>query len=168
MDNLQFTQEELEAPTIILTEDDNVEMVEFTVSGEPFGKERPRFKRAGMYVKTFTPDKTVGYENYIKLMYCNIARGRMFEKGCPLKMDIMAYYSIPKNTSKKKTGRMLEGIERPSKKPDWDNIAKIVCDSLNKTAYHDDAVIVEASVKKYYAEIPRVHIRIQKIHTENI
>lgn len=25
-----------------------------------------------------------------------------------------------------------------TKKPDWDNIGKIVCDSLNNIAYHDD------------------------------
>ena len=44
---------------------------------------------------------------------------------------IIAYYEIPKSTSKKKRREMLEHRIRPTKKPDWDNIGKIVCDSLN-------------------------------------
>ena len=32
---------------------------------------------------------------------------------------------------------MLEGVIRPSKKPDIDNVVKVIADSLNKIAYKD-------------------------------
>lgn len=52
---------------------------------------------------------------------------------------------------------------RPTKKPDWDNIGKIVTDALNGVAYHDDAQIVDAQVRKFYSKDPRVEIIIQDI-----
>ena len=48
------------------------------------------------------------------------------------------------------------------KKADWDNIGKIVCDSLNGIAYHDDVQIVDAQVRKFYGETPRVVVTIQE------
>ena len=54
-----------------------------------------------------------------------------------LDMRIFAYYGIPKSTSKRKKALMLEGVIRPSKKPDIDNVVKVIADSLNKIAYKD-------------------------------
>lgn len=48
------------------------------------------------------------------------------------------------------------------KKPDFDNIGKIVCDSLNNIAYHDDAQIVDAQVRKFFSDDPRVVVTIQE------
>lgn len=39
---------------------------------------------------------------------------------------------------------MLAGEIRPTKKPDMDNVVKIIADSLNNLAYYDDTQIVEA------------------------
>lgn len=79
-----------------------------------------------------------------------------------LDMRIVAYFPIPKSTSKKKRQLMLEGQIRPTKKPDFDNIGKIVCDALNTVAYHDDVQIVDAQVRKFYSEEPRVVVTIQE------
>ena len=57
---------------------------------------------------------------------------------------------------------MEEGKIRPTKKPDFDNIGKIVCDSLNKRAYNDDAQVVDAQVRKFYSRNPRVVVTIQE------
>ena len=78
-------------------------------------------------------------------------------------MRITAYKPIPKSTSKRKTLQMLDNVIRPTKKPDWDNIGKIVCDALNKTAFHDDAQIVDGSVIKCYSEQPRIEVEIWEI-----
>lgn len=59
--------------------------------------------------------------------------------------------------------QMLDNVIRPTKKPDWDNIGKIVCDALNKTAFHDDAQIVDGSVIKCYSEQPRIEVEIWEI-----
>ena len=46
---------------------------------------------------------------------------------------------------------MMEAGELlPCKKPDADNIAKVICDALNKVAYGDDTQICSLKVDKRY------------------
>lgn len=151
-----------------MAEDDAMKQIKFSIPGQPFGKQRPKFSRVGQYVNTYTPDETVSYENLVKLMYQQAAKGRMFPDGAMLDVRIIAYYEIPKSTSKKKQKLMLEHKMRPTKKPDWDNIGKIVCDSLNKVAYHDDSAVVDAQVRKFYSEKPRVDVTIRAIGPNEI
>lgn len=40
---------------------------------------------------------------------------------------------------RKRREAMIAGTIRPTKKPDADNVLKIVTDSLNDIAYYDDA-----------------------------
>ena len=134
----------------------------FFVPGEPQGKGRPRFSKVGNFVKARTPDNTVLYENLIKTEYKRQCGSFMFDKGVPLALDIKAYYSIPQSKSKKQQELMRAGKLLPTKKPDWDNIGKVVADSLNRIAYYDDSQIVEAAVSKFYSDKPRVEITIQE------
>ena len=151
-----------------ITDDEVMRKIKFSVPGQPFGKQRPKFSRTGVYVKTYTPDKTVSYENLVKLMYQQAAKGKMFSEEEALDVRIIAYYEIPKSISKKKRKAMLEHRLRPTKKPDWDNIGKIVCDSLNKVAYHDDSAVVDAQVRKFYSENPRVDVTIRVVGSDEI
>lgn len=146
---------------------DTLDSIRFVVPGQPFGKQRPKFSRAGQYVKTYTPGETVSYENLVKVMYQQAAKGKMFSDDAMLDVRIIAYYGIPKSTSKKKRKGMLEHKIRPAKKPDWDNIGKIICDSLNLVAYHDDSAVVDAQVRKFYSENPRVDVSIRQIGGKN-
>ncbi|MFL8231041.1 RusA family crossover junction endodeoxyribonuclease, partial [Clostridioides difficile] len=57
----------------------------------------------------------------------------------------------------------VEGLIRPNKKPDLDNIIKSVADSLNGIAYKDDSQIVEVVSKKYYSDRPRVEVELEDI-----
>ncbi|MCM1007771.1 MAG: RusA family crossover junction endodeoxyribonuclease [Ruminococcus flavefaciens] len=50
---------------------------------------------------------------------------------------------------------MLGAKLRPIKKPDADNVLKIIADSLNGIACHDDSQIVSCEIHKYYGEIPQ-------------
>jgi len=56
---------------------------------------------------------------------------------------------------------MLMGFARPKKKPDCDNIAKIICDALNGIVYHDDSQVVDLEIRKYYSDEPKVKIRME-------
>ncbi len=56
---------------------------------------------------------------------------------------------------------MGAGLIRPVKKPDADNIIKVVADSLNQAAYRDDADIVTVSLVKYYSQQPRLEVEIK-------
>lgn len=149
--------------------------LKFVVPGEPQGKARPRFARRGKYVSTYTPKETQIYEALVR--YCAVsARTQKGIKPISAEMglEIKAYFKIPKSYSKKRKDRCLNGKERPSKKPDSDNIAKIVLDGLNpkmklnhalhraenvqEGLYLDDKQVVGLSVEKWYAEEPRVVI----------
>lgn len=142
--------------------------VEFCILGEPQGKGRPRFRSTGSYVTTYTPDKTAAYENLVKLEYERQCSGARFEDGESLDMRIYAYYGIPKRTSKKKAALMLNGLIRPTKKPDMDNVVKVIADSLNNVAYKDDTQIVDAMVRKFYSDTPRVVVAICSIGKEAV
>lgn len=133
--------------------------VKFVVMGPPKGKGRPRFQKIKNYTMVRTPADTVNYENLVKLEYELQCKKYYFGEG-EIGMNLIAYYPIAKSTSKKKKSEMISDQIKPTKKPDCDNVLKIVADSLNQIAYKDDAQIVETSVKKKYAEIPRVEIEI--------
>ena len=81
-------------------------------------------------------------------------------------MKIRAYYSIPASASKKRQAAMEAGEIRPVKKPDADNVCKVICDSLNGVAYRDDTQIVDCMVRKFYGEVPRVLVTIEDIKTD--
>ena len=134
------------------------------IYGEPQGKGRPRFSTVCGHVKTRTPDQTVIYENLVKTEYRNQS-GVRFPDDAMLDVRVMAYY-IPKSISKKKRQAMLDHKVRPTKKPDFDNIGKVICDSLNGIAYRDDAQIVDAQVRKFYSDTPRVVVIITDIPDE--
>lgn len=135
----------------------------FTVMGEPRGKQRAKTYRHGNFTRTVTPEQTVIYENLIALEYRRQCGDIRFEDKDMLAITIEAYFSIPKSASKKRRALMIEKALRPVKKPDGDNIIKVVCDALNGVAYHDDAQIVDMVVRKYYAEAPKLVISIRCI-----
>lgn len=137
----------------------------FYILGEPQGKGRPRVEthKNGKTV-TRTPERTVYYENLIKTEYRAQCGGK-FNDDAMLDVRIFAYFAIPKSTSKKKRQAMLDGKIRPTKKPDFDNIGKVVCDSLNGIAYRDDAQVVDSMVRKFYSDTPRVVVTISDIES---
>lgn len=126
----------------------------FTVLGEPVGKARQRVTRFG----TYTPEATTMYENLIKTEYRRQCRDHRFDDKQPLRMEIRAEYLIPATASKVKRAAMLRGEIRPMKKPDWDNVGKVVSDALNKLAYRDDTQIVDCTVRKFYSDRPKITV----------
>lgn len=134
-----------------------------TAPGKPVGKQRPKFSTKGNFVNAITPEQTVNYENYLKMLYIEKYGDMAFEAEEPLELTVNAYFQPPANTSKKKLEMMFNNSIRPTKKPDFDNIAKIVGDALNAVAYPDDKQIVDASIHKFYSGEPRTEIIIRKI-----
>ena len=86
-----------------------------------------------------------------------------FPDDAMLDMRIKAFYSIPKSKSKKVKALMLDGTIRPTKKPDMDNVVKIIADALNQVAYRDDTQIVDCQCRKFYSENPRVEVSIRTV-----
>lgn len=139
--------------------------MEFQVLGTPVGKHRPRFSTVHGYAQAIKQKEDVYYENLVKLCFSQAKPEGydLYEK--PLKVEIRAFFDIPKAFSKKRTKEALEGCISPLKKPDADNIAKIICDALNGVAYKDDVQIVELVVRKCYAEMPSVSVIVEEFRT---
>ncbi|GAA0076169.1 RusA family crossover junction endodeoxyribonuclease [Clostridium sp. CTA-5] len=127
------------------------------VEGKIKGKARPRvFGRHAV-----TPEDTVNYENWVKICYQQ-QDGKHIDG--PVKAVINVYHKVPKSYTKKRLKAIREGLERPQKKPDADNIAKIILDSLNKIAYDDDSQVVELIVNKLWTEeLERVEFELQQL-----
>lgn len=133
--------------------------VTFLIPGPPQGKARPRVVRgAGGRVHTYTPDGTAAYEQLVREQYRKAARipagGVQFPDEAAIRLTVTAGFPVPKSASRKNRARMLAGEIRPAKRPDFDNIGKIIADALNGVAYRDDAQIVEAQVVKIYVDGP--------------
>ena len=139
----------------------------FVVPGEPQGKARPRVVRTRSGGScAYTPDKTVAYEELVRVR-CSQACSQMLQG--ELCAEITAFFAIPKSASKKSREKMASGAMCPTKKPDADNIAKIILDAINGIAYHDDSQIVELRVHKEYVDCdpqPRVKVRIWEMVRE--
>jgi len=80
-------------------------MVKFIVVGEPVAKGRPRFTRRGI---AYTPKKTSDYEELVRLSYFS-SGARRYDDKTPLKMELKAYFPIPKHTSKIQVEKMEKG-----------------------------------------------------------
>lgn len=121
------------------------------------GKQRARTLKTGY---SYTPEQTVNYENLVKMIYRE--NGGPYMEGA-VSAEILVVYDVPKSTSKKKRSLMLDGSIYPTKKPDIDNIQKIIFDALNGVAYKDDTQIVSVSARKKYGERPFVQVVFQEV-----
>ena len=129
------------------------------VEGTIRGKQRPQFKKKTG--KAFTPNQTISYENWVK--QCYIEQSNKLLQG-PIRARIEIYYSVPKSYSKRKIEAIKDGTDYPMKKPDSDNVAKIVLDSLNKIAYDDDKQVVELTVlKRWTFDNERIEFEMEEI-----
>ena len=132
----------------------------FEIEGKIKGKGRPRFTKNG---HCYTPAETSRYEELVGLSYRNSAKGYQFTS--PVRVTIKAFLKPPKK-SKKVVEDMLNGYILPTKKPDADNIAKIILDGLNHVAWEDDTQVVEMMVTKRYGAEPMVAVIVESIDAE--
>ena len=147
--------------------------INYEIEGPPVGKARPRVTRT----VTYTPKKTSQYENLVRYTAINSFDG-CFDNDEPVDVKIVAYFPVPKSWSKKRKALCLANKELPTKKPDADNIGKIIMDGMNpkmrrdkllhkmvevmRGVYQDDKQVTTLLVKKRYAERPRVEVRIKR------
>ena len=136
-------------------------MTMFTVYGEPVGKGRPRFAKRGNFVSTYTPQKTKTYEDEIRMM-AKAAMGSTELLETPVTVAIYIRVGIPSSFSKQKRKDALANIEKPTKKPDADNILKCFLDAMNGIVYIDDKQVVNIHLTKVYAETPAVEVLVKE------
>jgi len=133
--------------------------IEFVITGVAVAKGRPRSTKRGI---TYTPEKTRTYEDYVRSIASQYAPKELL-KGA-LEMELHFFFQRPKSLPKKVTHNI--------KKPDCDNLAKLIMDSLEPrkrpkksqnplegAMYESDAQIVDLWVTKEYGG-PRVEVKI--------
>jgi Holliday junction resolvase RusA-like endonuclease len=132
-------------------------VVTFSVDAIPHGKGRPRFRRIGNFVSTYTDAKTKTYEALVK-EEAQKAMGSSEPLETPVAFYCHIRLPVPKSYPKKRVEACLSCSEWPTKKPDWDNVAKSVADAMNDVVYLDDSQIVFASISKKYSTIAGVDV----------
>ena len=82
--------------------------------------------------------------------------------------NIIMYFEMPRPNSHYGTGKKAGVLKANApefcdKKPDIDNLMKIVMDSMNKLYFRDDSIVVAVNAIKYYGESPKTEIVILSI-----
>lgn len=126
----------------------------------PVPKGRPKFSKVGGFVRTYTPKKTSDYETQVR----EAAKQAMTREPLEGPVAVYLYFRlpIPRSYTKKRQEACLSGSERPTKKPDIDNLAKSVLDGLNGVIWHDDSQIVSLHLTKVYARNPGIDLLIRE------
>lgn len=142
-------------------------IVRFVVPGIPKPKLRARSRivrsRDGrQFVSNYTPASTRSNEAVIRSLAADAMDGMPPVDG-PVQVRISILMPIPSSWSKRRQQLALEGIVRPTGKPDLDNIAKSVCDPLNGICYRDDSQIVAAHIWKFYDAAPRLVVEVHRL-----
>ena len=123
------------------------------------GKQRPRMNT---YTgKAYTPTKTKNYEYLVRQLFVYKYPQFVPIEG-KVRMTITAYFELPNKRSKLQEAEMLADIISPTKKPDWDNIGKIISDALNKFAFKDDTQVTKLEIEKKYSRTPKIYIKIEE------
>lgn len=134
-------------------------MIRFEILGQPIAKQRPRVTRTGI---AYTPSKTVNYEAIVRYTYQSLYPQRKPILG-HIEATIIAVFPVPKSYPKKKTAELLKGHHNYDKKPDCDNLAKIILDALNGIAYKDDSQVTLLHIAKEYGTQPKVIVELKEI-----
>jgi Holliday junction resolvase RusA-like endonuclease len=153
--------------------------VKFVIPGEPFGKLNQRPTMINGHASAYSPKQNNMYmDRIIQILNQEMIfdGDYIFPKGKPVSIMIVAYFKIPdghyKYYKREQVSRydtegqlMLEGKIRPTKKPDADNISKVICDGISHQGriWYDDSQVVMELIMKYYDSTPRVEVTIEEM-----
>tara|TARA_B100001564_G_scaffold3978_2_gene3494 strand:- start:1371 stop:1829 length:459 start_codon:yes stop_codon:yes gene_type:complete len=116
------------------------------IPGEPVSQGRPRFSTHGGYARAYDPKKSREGKQSVKYF----ADAAMLDAGIgvligPIGMQIQFGIKLPKSQERKRTP-----VPRKwrTKKPDLDNMIKLVKDACSGIVFLDDNQIVKMSAEK--------------------
>lgn len=125
-------------------------VMRFVVYIPPVPKARPRFNP--FTKKTYTSNETATFENKFREEIC-FQLGSSFEyplyEDIPICVDLDFVFSRPKVLKNKPP----KGLTWYNKRPDIDNLQKIIYDSLSGILWKDDKIIVDGRNRKFLCEV---------------
>jgi len=140
-------------------------VVEFSFSGTPVAKGRPRATVRGgaqRFATMFTDPKTRAYESAVKKLARVVMGDRPPFEGA-LSVSLRFRFEPPKSLSKRARAALLSGEAAYTGTKDVDNLAKAVLDGMNTVAFVDDVQIVRLFVTKVAAAKAGVDVRVEAL-----
>jgi len=117
--------------------------IRITIKTEPVAKGRAKTAYVGGMVRTYTPQKTRDAQGFIMLRLKR-HQDEMFEAHVPVKLTCTFYRTKSKYLPRHET--------LPVRKPDTDNLLKLLLDSMNGVLVADDAQITNISTRKRWTD----------------
>ena len=132
--------------------------------GDVVSQSRPRATSRGKFIRMYDHPKVADFKATFKEFVINEIFEAVedhiayFPAAGSFKLNIKVFRPIPVNWSKRNKILAEVGYIRPESKPDFDNLAKSICDAINAVIYKDDGQIVNAVVDKYFSDVPRAEV----------
>ena len=136
-------------------------MVCFDIEGNPIPKGRPRFRRTKTFITTYTPRKTLDFEDQVR-KHSMEAMGKTDLIESPVCVILYFRLPVPQSYSKKRSEACLSGLEKHTKRPDLDNLVKSVLDGMNGVIFKDDSQITTLHATKVYSNVVGVNIVVKE------
>ncbi len=125
-------------------------MICFRVQGNPRPQLRPRATARGKIAKVYKNPRT--RKDQEAFLAAAMAYAPDEPMTAPLVVDLRFAMKRPK---------AAKGLQLHAKKPDLDNLIKLVLDALNGVFWEDDKQIIEVCASKHYDDDPGTLVRIQ-------
>lgn len=129
-----------------LTEPEPVRRFALVIDGAPPAKRRPRFGRG----RTFTDAAT--RLDAARVLGAWLAAGSPRLADGPVALDVRVRLARPAAHLRRDGALSAEGLRAgrvwARRRPDLDNVVKLVCDALNGAAWRDDADIVHVTMDR--------------------
>jgi Holliday junction resolvase RusA-like endonuclease len=140
-----------------------------TVPGRPVPWKAPdvvrRRRRDGSITRVgITPDTTKAWQAFVRIMANRARPCGLLWGALELRVDI--HLRVPPSWPVWRRAAALEGLVRPTARPDSTNLLKALEDACNGVLWGDDAQVVDSHAHRWYcagAELERAEVVVQEV-----
>ncbi len=134
------------------------------ILGKPKAQGRPRARNTSRFVQVYDDPKSAKEKYRLEVIVQEQAPEKLLD--CPLRVDLNFYLPRPKGhygTGRNAGVLKASAPNHHTKKPDIDNLRKLVMDALTNVFWRDDSLVCEGRTQKYYSDMPRTEIYIKAL-----
>ena len=137
-------------------------MIDFTLPVVPTAQARPKVTVRGKFAHAYKTGNQKANERTLEAWMMGHVPKEPLEG--PLRLEFVACLPLGRSDSKKRREAKLSGKELPTKKPDLDNLAKQLKDTMTRMGFwKDDSQVVTLVCCKVYAEHGRWDVRVMQV-----
>lgn len=140
-------------------------VLKMTIPGEVKGLARPRASTFNGHARMYDPVSNLNEKGRLQVflrdyLYKEGLSGHTKANPMGYSLEATAFFRCPKSMSKRTTEAALNDSMRVTKKPDCDNILKLIADAWNGLLWEDDAQLTEMRISKRYGETDRLEVTV--------